>query len=59
MACVNAFDHGALMLRNMSAPFLNASDVRWTTLFSAQGSDAKTGGYHRVIALFFSEMGPC
>ena len=33
MARVVAFENGVLMLRNICAPFLNATDVRWQIFF--------------------------
>ena len=36
MARVVAFDYGWLMLRNVSAPFLNATDVRQKSLLRTQ-----------------------
>ena len=48
MGRVYAFENGVLMLRNISAPFLNALDVRWKVFFfqcqSGTQKQAITGG---------------
>ena len=52
MGCLEAFENGVPMLRNISAPFLNALDDKPQVCFS-RPSLVRMKRFHRVKTRFF------